>query len=248
VELHYYLAVIRRRFAVVAMAMLGAAALAVATSPTSLSYAADSTIYVGPRQFLITPGHYATTYDPTLIVARLMQTYSDMIASQPIATEALRRTRVLRTPAQVVARTSVVAIPVPGVANADPGTNPTTQLLDVTVTDPSPTVARDVANALAAAFVDKVQAFNSNAAATEGTPPGLPAYVFQRAHLPTAPVRSPLVGNVMTAIVLALLASCGALLILNYVDLSVRSPEDAERSLGLPVLGVIPVGTPSPAG
>jgi hypothetical protein len=41
--------------------------------------------------------------------------------------------------------------------------------------------------------------------------------------------------------VFGLLLSCALAFVLEYLDLTIRTAEDAERRLGLPVLAVVPV-------
>jgi capsular polysaccharide biosynthesis protein len=151
-----------------------------------------------------------------------------MIDSRPVAEEALNRSGVPRAAGAVVAQTSV---------RNEAGT----QLLEVRVTDTSPSVARDLANAVAHAFVDKVQQYEPGAPASVGDVPTLPAYVFQEAGLPVVPEPTALNRNLFIAAVFGFLAASGVVLLLDYLDVTVKSAGDAEARLELPVLGTIPL-------
>jgi capsular polysaccharide biosynthesis protein len=147
-----------------------------------------------------------------------------MIGSPPVARDAIDASNVPRTPEQVVGETKVVA--------------QTSQLLVITVTDTEPAVAQKLADGMADAFVAKVQQLEPGS--TEGALPTLPAYKFESASLPVVPLPSDLSKNLVLAALFGLLVSCAVAFVLEYLDLTVRTVEDAERRFGLPVLGVIP--------
>lgn len=227
-ELHRYLSILRRRIVYVLVAVLATTAAAFAATPKTAEYSAKSVIYVGARQFSLSPdARY--TLDPTLLVERLMTTYAVMLDSEPVASDALQLARISLSAEEVVERTSVTP-------------EKDTQLLTVKVTDPVPEQARRLADAIAQAFVEKVQTVESETApAAEGTLPGLPANVFQRAKLPTSPDPTGLVTNMVLAGLFGLLSSIGLVFVLEYLDLTIKSPAEAERRLQLPVLAVIPL-------
>jgi capsular polysaccharide biosynthesis protein len=175
--------------------------------------------------------------DSILAVEAVLTTFSKMIDSQPTASDAVANTGVSRSPVEVVGQTTVTA-------------EPSTQLLDVKVTDSDPAVAQRLANGMADAFIHKVQSFQPAPQATPGatsatpaepgTAPTAPAYVFSRADLPTSPLSTGLLKNVGLGALLGLLASAGAALLIEYLDVTIKGAGDAERQLNLPVLGIIP--------
>jgi polysaccharide biosynthesis transport protein len=93
---------------------------------------------------------------------------------------------------------------------------------------------------MADAFVEQVQSFEPSAPASEGTLPTLPAYVFEQARLPTVPESTGLATNVAVAGIVGLALGIGIVLLADYLDITVRGIEDAERRLDLPVLGAVP--------
>src|SRR4051794_9882843 len=212
---------------IVVAAVLAAVIAAWVITPKTAKYAATATIYVGARQFSVSPdARYS--FDPTALVERLMLTYSKMLDSKPIAEDALRASGVQRSSDDVVKHT-----------NVQPSKD--TQLLTVTVTDSDPEVARTLTNAISQAFVEKVATLDAGAApAQEGTLPGLPAYIFEKSKLPTTPVSNGLLRNTILAAFFGLLVSVGIVFLLEYLDLTIKSPSEAEARLQLPVLGVIP--------
>jgi capsular polysaccharide biosynthesis protein len=235
VELRRYLAILRRRILLIIVTVVVGVGAAVAATPRTSIYSATTVIYVGPRAFDFNTNTVTNNQDAILAVNAVLTTFSKMIDSQPTATDAVSNTGVDRSPGAVVGKTTVTA-------------EPSTQLLDVKVTDTDPTVAERLANGMADAFVQKVQSYQPGTATTPssatpaqpGTAPSAPAYVFQRAALPTSPEPKGLLQNVGLGALLGLLASAGLAFLLEYLDVTIKGAGDAERQLNLPVLGIIP--------
>jgi len=235
-ELRHYLVLARQRWLLIAATVLVGVIGAYLLTPKATVYDASSTIVVGPRQFSTDAGSNDLSFDRTVGLERLTSTYAVMIKSLPIADDARQATGVQRSATGVVAATTTVAVP-------------NTQLLLISVSDPDPAVAQSLANGLADAFVSKVTSFRADQPATVGTIPEVPVYVFARAPLPTAPRSTGLTSNLILGVLFALAAAFGLVLLLEYLDITIRSVEDAERRLELPVLGGIPLiaGIEAPA-
>ena len=231
-ELRRYLQILRQRRTLIIVTMVVALGIGWLLTPRQASYEASSKIFVGTRQYQVETGAGTDRLSNDLLAAldRVLLTYSIMIDSEPIAAEAIRELGLPLSPAAVVEQASAVAIP-------------STQLLSITVTNADPTVARDLANALSYAFVRNIQQFEGvDEQAQEGDlPTGLPAYVFEEAKLPVAPQSLDLLQNLILAGVFGLLAAGTLVFVMDYLDVTIRSPEDAERRLDLPVLAVIPI-------
>jgi capsular exopolysaccharide synthesis family protein len=67
-----------------------------------------------------------------------------------------------------------------------------------------------------------------------------PARIFERALVPSSPVRPRPVVNLVLAVVSGILLGVCAAMLLDYLDDRVGSPAETERLLGLPVLGHVP--------
>jgi capsular polysaccharide biosynthesis protein len=192
-------------------------------SSTTAAYEARSTLYVGARTPLAAAGDLSN--DRLAALDRIELTFSTMIDSKPIATRALAGLHVDRTPDQLVAETVV-------------GPEPSTQLLYIKVRDRDPKVAQTLSNALADTFVQAVQEFEPPTA--EGTVPTLPAYVFERAERPPAAQPTNHRRTTLLATAFGLLAGAAIAFLLDHLDVSLRTADDVERQLELPVLGVLP--------
>jgi capsular polysaccharide biosynthesis protein len=224
-ELRRYLTVLRRRWLLLLVSVACGLLAGYLTVPSGSIYTAETTIYVGNRQFGETGSLSA---DQSQGVERVARTFAVMIASEPIARDAVQRTGIDASSAQVASRT---------VAGVIPGTS----LIRITYHDADPARARAIANAISDALVEKVQTFEPGAVGGEGEVPILPAYVFARADLPVVPQGKGAVGRLLTGAMFGLVLAAAVAFLLDYLDITPRSAEDLERHLGLPVLGVVPV-------
>lgn len=224
-ELRNYLRLLRERAILIVVTALVGASLAYTLSNSAPLYSSTSTIYVGARQFAF--DDLSLEIGRTASIAQVAQTFSKMIASEPIAQEALARTGIARSARAVVAQTET---------EVETGTS----LIRITVSDPSPATARSLANALAEAFVAQVVDFEPTSEAPEGSVPALPAYIFDRADLSTTPASTGRLQSTVLGGVLGLAIAIAIVLLLDFLDVSAKSTEQVERRLGLPVLGAIP--------
>ncbi|HYF94763.1 MAG TPA: Wzz/FepE/Etk N-terminal domain-containing protein [Symbiobacteriaceae bacterium] len=106
-----------------------------------------------------------------------------------------------------------------------------TEIIQFTIQDGSPERAAALAAAVAEAFKGQIRTFMKveNVA------------VVDQAQVPTSPVRPRPLMNIAVAFVLGAMAAVGLAFLLEYLDTTLKSPEDVTARLGLPVVGVIPV-------
>lgn len=227
-ELRHVLSILRKRAPLLVLAALVGGALGWLVTPSDPEYVARSTIYVGTR-VIETEGNSELNEARNRAIDRFVLTFATMIDSEPIAQQALQRTGIERSAERVVEATTPKPVPL-------------TQLLYVDVTDEDPATAQALANGLAEAFVDAVQEFEpGDEGGGEGQVPALPAYIFESAKLPTTPQPNGLLRNVTLFALLGLAGAVAIALTAAYMDLSVRTPEDVERRIELPVLASIPM-------
>lgn len=240
-ELHRYLSILRRRIVFVVLTVAVGIAAGWGVTSHSVEYAATTTVYVGTTRFNTPDNQNNVSFDRLAALDRILLTYSEMVTSEPIATSAAQRIGLNRSADGILAQT---------VAKAQYGTS----LLQITVRDNDPGTAADIANALADELVTKASALDGPGAGPSGTsvatgnsvgalPTGLPAYVFARAVLPTQPERSDALRSMALGAVFAFLVAAAVAFGLEYLDVTIRFPVDAERRLGIPVLGLIPQTT-----
>ncbi|MGE5633541.1 MAG: YveK family protein [Caulobacteraceae bacterium] len=105
-----------------------------------------------------------------------------------------------------------------------------TELIRVTVVDTNPDMAADIANKLAEVFKYQV----AQIMRVENV------QVVDAANVPISPVNPRPVLNVAIAFLIALMTGVGVAFLLEYLDHTIKTPQDVEKYLELPVLGVIP--------
>jgi succinoglycan biosynthesis transport protein ExoP len=64
--------------------------------------------------------------------------------------------------------------------------------------------------------------------------------VIEEATLPRVPIRPRKTVNLVISVIVGLLVGVGTALTIEYFDTTVKTPDDVERHLGLPVIGIVP--------
>ena len=114
-------------------------------------------------------------------------------------------------------------------AQQDPGTT----FIDVSYRDSDPKRAQLVANTVGEVFSRQVSRISPNVS-------GVAATVWEPATLPQSPVSPDPARNGVVALALGILLGAGLASLLEYLDDSWDSPEEAERISGVSTLGAIP--------
>jgi capsular polysaccharide biosynthesis protein len=215
--------VLRARWALILLTSACALAGAYSTRPTTLTYRAQATIYVGSRDAGV-DGFGRTQNVGT---ERLARTIAALVRTPSTLREAIARTRVDRRPGAATAAT---------LAGVVPGTT----LVRIVCIDRDASVAQQLANGLADVLVAKVGPL----AAGPGQPgdePTLPVYVFERAQVPVSPTVPAQGGRLALAALFGLMvATAGCLLLTRAGALIDDQMEDLEQRTGLAVLARVP--------
>lgn len=151
-----------------------------------------------------------------------------MLDTRTVAERALERTGVHRTVEEVESAVRAVAAPA-------------TLLVSVLVVDEEPTVAAELANGVADEFVELLQEQEDLQADEDADSDVAPVSVFERAVVPGTPLASNLARNLFLASVFGTFLAIGAVVLLEYLDLTIKSADDVQSRLQLPVLGVLPL-------
>jgi len=105
-----------------------------------------------------------------------------------------------------------------------------TQMMTIKVTDLDPQIAASIANKLANIFKSEVAQLMKVQNVE----------IIDPAVVPTSPIKPRPMLNMAIAFVLALMIGVGLAFLLEYLDHTVKTPDDVEKFLELPVLGTIP--------
>lgn len=106
-----------------------------------------------------------------------------------------------------------------------------TRVIQISVTDPNPQMAMDIANTVAKVFKRKVTEIMQ----VENV------QVIDKAELPIFPVSPNKQMNYMVGIVVGLAIGVGIILLIEFLDDTIKTPDDVQKYTGLTVIGTIPV-------
>jgi capsular polysaccharide biosynthesis protein len=207
--------VIRRWFWIIVlttMVCVGVAVLYSLQQPPV--YQASIKILVGQDQGIVV--------DPVQAVnlQTLASTVSEAVATRPVGERVVRDLDLDYSPSTITAGTSAEVIP-------------ETQFIEVTYTDTEPRRTQRIANAIGEAISEQVAEVNPQASTISAT-------VWERAAVPQSPVSPNPTRSGLIAFVVGIVLGTGLALLLDYLDDSWRSPEEAEHVSGVPTLGVVP--------
>jgi capsular exopolysaccharide synthesis family protein len=216
-----YLGVMRARwpslFVGLLLGILVGVGVTVLTPPT---YSAHVTIFVSAQP---PDGDLAAAVEGGDLSAQRMATYLEVLRSERIAGE--------------------VAAQLGGGLTRDEASDkitasstPDTLLLTATAVDESPQRAADIANLVAARFIENVAELERP---DPQSAPLVTARVFQSAQPPTSPTEPRPVLIIALGVVLGFLAGTGFALLRNAFDRSIRSRDQLRRAVDAPVLGMI---------
>jgi polysaccharide biosynthesis transport protein len=224
-EIRRYLSIIRRRLLLIIVIVFAGLLGGFLITARVDTYTAKSTLYVGSRVISIEPTSGQVSSDRYAGLDRLIATFNNLIKTDPVIEDGIDRADVDRTLDEVLAATVPLQVPA-------------TNLLEISVTDRDPGVAEQLANGIAAAFVQAMREYEPPQT-VEGLNDELVS-VVEPATVPEVKNGSAIYRNLALGGILGLLVAGVVVALLEHLDISLRSAEDVERRLELSVLGVVP--------
>jgi len=156
-------------------------------------------------------------YDDIRVSRQLAETYREIVRSHAVLEEAIASSALPYTVGALRGKIDVESVR-------------DTEIFNIIAKDPDPAMAAEIANGVALAFQDQAQVLmdmeNIN--------------VIDPAREPAGPVTPRVEQNIVVALLVGILTAAGLAFLLEYLDRSIRDPEEASRLLEVPVLGVIP--------
>lgn len=224
-ELSDYLAIVRRRWAVLlAGLVLGLALAAFQVQSTPKTYTATSTVYVS----MATGTSVADSYQGGLAAQQRVRSYMELVGSDTVLDRVIGQLGLRMSRDEL--RAKVV-----------PDSPPATTLLRVTVTDEDPERTRALADEVISQFralVDELETIERTAA------PAARVAVVDRAETPSGP-SGPQGSRLLVVGALAgLVLGAGLALLWERLDRRVRGAADL-APLGRPMLGTVALGADS---
>lgn len=218
-ELQEYLQILKKRWLLILIITVSAAAVSAGVSffvikPT---YKSDISIIIGKTDVSIDGKIQAGNYNDILMYQKLVKTYSELAKSRTVAEHAINSLGLDMKPTALQ-----------GMISVSPKGD--TEFLTISVTSRNAEQAMSIANQLAKSLkevsitvkkMDNVQ-------------------LLDAAQLPTSPASPRPMLNIAIAFFLGLMVSVGLVFLLEYLDSTVKTQDDIEKLLGVPVIGVIP--------
>jgi succinoglycan biosynthesis transport protein ExoP len=217
-ELRDYLRILRKHAWLIMAATVLCAGAAMMTS------LATTPVYRGTAKLLVVAktdpaGGNSSALEGALLSQQLVKSFAQIIESRATAEAALRLDTQPLTPRQLQQR-----------INAEPVTD--TLLIDLSVEDTDPARAKRLTNSVARAFMVTVPSLQSGSA--------LRVSLVEPALRPTEPIRPRTRLNVALGLVLGAMLGFGLGFLREFLDRSVRTPEELEVAAGAPLVGIIP--------
>lgn len=159
----------------------------------------------------------ALTQNDINLSQKLVQTYTEIIKSLTILNPVIEEMDLSLTPNELLKKIAVSQVN-------------ETEIIKISVTDEDPILARDIANTLAQTFSEEI----SHIMKVDSTS------VLDEAVLPTTPLAQNKVTKIAIAGILGMMVSIGLVFLFEYLDRSIKTADETEHLLGVPVLGVIP--------
>lgn len=155
-------------------------------------------------------------YNDILLNQKLVKTYSTIVTSNRVIDEVIAKLNIDEPPEEVKEKLNVTAVG-------------ETEIIKISVLDKDREFAADLANVTADVFMDAVvdiMKFDN-------------VQVIDEAKIPERPVKPRRLLNMAVAGVLGIMVGLGVAFLQEYLDNTIKTTEDVEKYLGVPVLGVI---------
>lgn len=216
IDLREYFGIIKKRSKIIVAITLIAMAVSGIVSFFMLSpvYEANTTLIVNKNE---SSESQTMTGDEFNVTQKLAVTYGKIITSRTVLNEVIKNLKLDMEYGELSKSVNVSAV-------SD------TQIISITVQDTNPKKVMDIANAIPKIFTEEAKRI-TKANGVE---------VIDKAVLPQSPVKPNKVMNVAIATVLGLMIGLFVVFLLEYMDTKIKKPEDIEKHLGLPILGVVP--------
>jgi succinoglycan biosynthesis transport protein ExoP len=216
VELQWCFQVIRRwLWLIVGCALLGATSAFVVSSWLPPVYSASATLLVH-----VPTATSANDYNTILTSERLTLTYSQMLKGQSVLESVIAQLQLKETPDALAQK--VEATPVKD-----------TQLIRLSVEGTDPVRAALIANTIAETFIVQIKELRQ--AREQGN---VKVMIAETARVPESPIPRRTLYTTFAALVGGILA-LGVAFLLEYLDDTIKMPDDVSGTLGLRALGAI---------
>ena len=216
IDLREYFAIIKKRFWIIGLISVIAMVISGVISFFVLSpvYEAKSTLIVNTEKNEDTQ---MITGDQFNVTQKLAVTYGEIIKSRTVLEDVIKNLKLDYEYENLTDNVTVSPVK-------------DTQIISISVQDTNPKKARDIANEIPKVFEKEVKRITK----------ANDIQVIDKAILPENPIKPNKIMNVAIAAVLGMMIGLFIVFLLEYLDNKIKTPQDVEKHLDLPILGVIP--------
>ncbi len=216
-ELKDLLLIIKKRLWLIVVITLATSALSAILSFFLMNpvYQSDTSLYIGRSM----DNQSSIGYNDLMLNTQLVNDYRELVKSRMVTSIVLERLSLKDMTLEQLSEK----------LNVESKQN--TRLIVISAQDEDPVLARDIANTVAEIFMEKV----ADIMMVENI------QIIDTAELPEAPVKPNKLMNIAIATLLGFMLSTGVVFLVEYMDDTIKTPDDVQKYLGLSVVGTIPV-------
>ncbi|CEJ74671.1 Cps19aC [[Clostridium] sordellii] len=217
IDLREYFHIIKKRAWIIALITILAMVTSGIISFFVLSpvYEANTTLIVNTEQNKST--NNMITGDQLAVTQKLTLTYGEIIKSRSVLNSVIKKLDLNMDYEDLEKSIKVSQVK-------------DTQIMSITVQSTNPKIARDIANSIPTVFSKEVKRI-TKANSVE---------VIDKAITPENPVKPNKTINIAISAILGFIVGVFIVFVLEYMDNKIKSPQDIEKYIDLPILGVIP--------
>ena len=157
------------------------------------------------------------TYNDYTLNVKLVNSYTIICKTNRVLDQVISKLDLRMSTAQLSSKISVTSVD-------------NTEIIHISVKDEDPVLAQNITNTLTEVFQDEVKEIMKMDN----------VQIIDPAPLPLSPIEPNRVRNVLLGALVGLAAGIALAFLLEYLDRSVKTEEQAEELLGIPVLGAVP--------
>jgi len=156
-------------------------------------------------------------YNDVVLSQKLVKTYGEIVKSRAIAKEVIKNLGLDISAGALIEMTNVSPVK-------------DTEIISISVQNTDPALAKNVANELASVFMERIVGIMNIDN----------VQVIDPAELPAGPIKPKKTMNISIAAVLGAMLGLAFIFLIEFLDKTIKTVEDIEKHLGLPVIGIIP--------
>lgn len=216
-ELHEYFYIIKKRFLLIILITLATTLTSAVLSYFVIkpTYKADISVIIGKTES--DDNAPRQSYNDIMMYQKMVKTYSQIAQSRTVAEDVKKKLNLDISAGEILSMVSV----------APKGD---TEFLNLTVKSKDGQLAVNIANQLARSLKEIGISLNNSDNVK----------LLDEAQLPTRPDSPKPLLNIAIAFFIGLMISVGLVFLLEYLDNTIKTQEDVEKLLSVPVIGIIP--------